>query len=162
MELSFRPNEHEIDNAGKISSDFFKSNGLSDSAVHTQLMILRELINNAIMYGDLAKSKNKITVHIQIAENTIMVEVRNPVDETCFEQLEELDKTIQFIRGYQDPYEAYLLKKMETSQNPSHREINGLGLARIACEGSALLDFFVSKDNILNLFAVKHLNGNLA
>ena len=160
MEISFRPNEHEIDNAGEISSDFLKSNGLSDNAIHTQLMILRELINNGIKYGDLSKSKNKITVHIHIAENTITVEVRNPIDEACFEQLKELDKTIQFIRGYQDPYEAYLLKQKETYKNPSHSEIIGLGLARIACEGSAMLDFFVSKDNILNLFAVKRLNGN--
>jgi len=162
MEINFRPDEREINKAGKISSEFLKSHGFSDNAVHTQIKILRELISNGIRYGNLAKSENKITVQIHIAENTITVEVSNPVDETCYEQLKELDKTLQFIRGYQDPYEAYLLKQKENSQNSSHQEINGLGLARIACEGSAILDFFVSKDNILNLFAVKSLNGNLA
>ena len=160
IEINLRPDGHEIDKAGKKSSDFLKSHGFSDDAIHTQIMILRELIHNGIRYGNLNKSENKITAHIHIAENTITFEVKNPVDETCFERLKELDTTIQFIRGYQDPFEAYLLKRKEVSQNASHSETNGLGLARIACEGRAILDFFVSEDNILNLYAVKSLNGN--
>jgi hypothetical protein len=162
MEINFRPDEKDIDKAGELSGDFLRSLGFSDKAVHTQLMILRELIKNGIKYGNVMKTKNEITAHIRIAENKITIEVRNPVDETCFEHLKELDKTIQFIRGYQDPYEAYQLKQKETNQNSSHHDTNGLGLARIACEGSVIIDFFVSKDNILNLCAVRSLNGSLA
>ena len=36
----------------------------------------------------------------------------------------------------------------------------GIGLARIAYEAGAVLDFFVDEDNILNLSAVRSLNGD--
>jgi hypothetical protein len=161
IEINLRPDGHEIDKAGEMGSDFLKSHGFSDNAIHTQIMILRELIQNGIKYGNINKSENEITAHIHIAENTITFAVMNPVDESCFEQLRELDKTIQFIRGYQDPFEAYHLKQEEASQNSGCNEVNGLGLARIACEGRAILDFFVSEDNILNLYAVKNLDNKL-
>ncbi len=160
IEINLKPVGHEIDKAGEKSGDFLKSHGFSDDAIHAQIMILRELIHNGIRYGKFTPSENKITAHIHIAENTITFEVKNPVDETCFERLKELDKTIQFIRGYQDPFEAYRVKQKEASQNSTCSEVNGLGLARIACEGRAILDFFVSEDNILNLYAVKNLDDN--
>jgi hypothetical protein len=155
IKINLRPDGHEIDKAGEKSSNFLKSHGFSDDAIHAQIMILTGLIHNGIRYGKFTPSKNKITAHIHIAENTITFEVKNPVDKTCFERLKELDKTIQLIRGYQDPFEAYLLKQKEVSQNSTGSEANGLGLARIACEGKAIVDFFVSEDNILNLYAVK-------
>jgi hypothetical protein len=160
IEINLSPDGHEIDKAGEKSSDFFKSHGFSDDAIHTQIMILKELIHNGIRFGNRNKPENKITAHIHIAENTITFEVMNPVDETCFERLKELDKTIQFIRGYQDPFEAYLLKQKEASKNSACSEVDGLGLARIACEGRAILDFFVSEDNILKLYAIKNLDDN--
>jgi hypothetical protein len=155
IKINLRPDGHEIDKAGEKSGDFLKSHGFSDDAIHAQVKILTELIHNGIRYGKFSPSENTITAHINITENTITFEVKNPVDETCFERLKELDKTIQFIKGYQDPFEAYLLKQKEASQNSTCSEANGLGLARIACEGKAIVDFFVSEDNILNLSAVK-------
>jgi len=155
IKINLRPDGHEIDKAGEKSSNFLKSHGFSDDAIHAQIMILTELIHNGIRYGKFTPSENKITAHIHITENTITCEVKNPVDKTCFERLKELDKTIQFIRGYQDPSEAYLLKQKEASKNSTGSEANGLGLARIACEGKTIVDFFVNEDNILNLYAVK-------
>jgi hypothetical protein len=160
IEINLRPKGHEIDEAGKTGSAFLKSQGFSDAEIHAQISILRELIHNGIRYGKFTPSKDKITALIHITENTITFEVKNPVDESCFERLRELDKTIQFIRGYQDPFEAYLLKQKEASQKAICSEANGLGLARIACEGRTILDFFVGEDNILNFCAVRNLDDD--
>ena len=38
---------------------------------------------------------------------------------------------------------------------PDRVKANGFGLARIAYKAGAVLDFYVSEDNILHLFAVR-------
>jgi hypothetical protein len=83
----------------------------------------------------------------------------HPVDHTCCDKLKELDKTIQFIRGYQNPFEAYMLKRKEASKSSSCDVTNSLGLARIAYEENAMLDFFISEDNDLFLSAVSSLEA---
>jgi hypothetical protein len=133
----------------KKVSNFFKLHGFSDDTVCEQSMILRELIKNGIKYGKFTPSKKNISTHTY-PENTITVEVKNPLGETCYDQLKELDKTIQFIRGYQDPLEAYMVKQKEARNQSSGCEANGLGLAKVAYEGKAIFDFFISEDNILN------------
>jgi len=160
IEINLRPEGQEIDRAGETGREFLKSQGFSDEAIHGQISILRELIHNGIRYGKFTPSEDKITALIHLTENTIIFEVKNPVDETCFERLKELDKTIRFIRGYQDPFEAYLLKQKEAFQKSGYSETNGLELARIASEGRTILDFFVGEDNILNFYAVKNLDDN--
>ena len=89
----------------------------------------------------------------------INVEVKNPVDETAYSHLKKLDKTIQWIRGYQDPFEPYMKKAREVSEKPLGDEVSGLGLAEIAYKGKAILDFFVSEDNILNVSAVTSIDN---
>ena len=81
------------------------------------------------------------------------MEVTNPFDESCRADLETLDRLVQWIRGHQDPFEAYLEKLEEVSRKPLQDETSGLGLARIAYEGGALLDFFVDERNFLNVSA---------
>jgi len=88
------------------------------------------------------------------------VEVRQAVEKSFQRQLDELDKTIQWIRVYGDPFEPYMKKLREECENPNNHKANGIGLARIAYEAGAILDFFVSEDNILNLSAVRNLNGD--
>ena len=158
IRLNFKPIGGVIGKTGIKINNFLKSHGFSDEAVNTQNMIIRELINSGIKYGRLTSSDNEIIVNIFIAENTITFEVKNLVDDTCFDRIKELDKTIQFIRGYQDPFEPYLIKQREAAENPSTANRNGLGLARVAYEGGAILDFFVGEDNYMNLFAVRNLD----
>lgn len=158
MSFNLKPNGGDIEKAGQKSSSFLKSHGFSDEAVDTQIMILRELINSGIKYGKFTSSKNEITINIYISDNEITFEVKNPVDETCVDGLKELEKTIQFIRGYQDPFEPYLIKRREAALNPSPNDSNGLGLAKAAYEGRAMLDFFAGADNFMNLFAVRTID----
>ena len=123
-------------------------------------MIISELIENGIKYGNFKMMENKVVVMIHFEENMITIEVFNPVDETASKHLSRLDKTIQWIRGYQDPFEAYIERIKEVSKKPLHDEESGIGLVRIAYEGKALLDFFVGENNILNVSVVSNLEGD--
>ena len=158
--FNLKLNDNEIDKAGKKGSNFLKSHGFSNETVQAQIMILRELINNGKKFETPSSSDSEMTVFLLVEEKAITVEVRKAVEESSQRQLNELDKTIQWIRGYQDPFEPYLKKLTEISEDSNSSEANVIGLARIAYETGAILDFFVSEDNILNLSAVRSLNGD--
>jgi hypothetical protein len=155
VNFSLKPNYQNIKNVEKRVSNFFKLHGLPDGAIQAQIMILNELIKNGLKYGKAGQSENEITVDINIAEHEICLEVRNSVDKTSCDRLKELERTVQILRGYQDPFEAYLEIKKQASKHTSNAMADGFGLARIAYEGKAVFDFFVSDDNILNQSATR-------
>ena len=65
-----------------------------------------------------------------------------------------LDDTDSTRKGCTTYIAALLVEKLkEISKKPLEDEESGLGLARIAYEGKAILDFFVFED-ILNVSAV--------
>ena len=160
LKLNLKPIWRDINKAGEKSVCFLRSHGFSDDTVQIQINILNGLIKNGIKYANFTPSANEISVRLQIDNCNYTIEVTNPVDETCRNRLKELDKTIQFIRGYQDPYEAYSIKMAEIAAHRSDAAANDLGLVKIACEGGAILDFFVSEDNFLNLSAVGNFDGD--
>lgn len=157
MKLTLRPKWDEIEKVRNGSGQFLTSHGCPNDTVHAVTMVVSELIENSIKYGIFAIPEDKVTVDIYVAENIITVEVTNPVDETAENHLENLDRTIQWIRGYQDPFEAYIERLKDVSKKPLANEESGLGLVRMAYEGNAILDFFVGEDNILNVSAVSDL-----
>ena len=153
--------EHEIEKADKKSSSFLRSHGFSKETVQAQIKILRELIHNGKKFDNPSSAKeSELSVFLLVEDKAITVEIRKAVEESSQRQLIELDKTIQWIRGYQDPFEPYMQKVGEIRENLNQGEANGIGLARIAYEAGAILDFFVSEDNVLNLSAVRNLNGD--
>ena len=141
-------------------SDFLKAHGFSDDMVQTQMTILHQLISSGRKFGNLMASENEMTVLLFIEKNAIIAEVRKPVDESSYSQLNELDKTIQSIRGwgYQDPFEPYKIKNKEICRTSQNFEAEGFELARIAYKEGAVLDFYVSEAGILNLSAVRNLD----
>jgi hypothetical protein len=64
---------------------------------------------------------------------------------------------VQWIRGHQNPFEAYMTRLQEVSGQALDHPESGLGLVRIAYEGQALRDFFVDDQNILAVSAVHPL-----
>ena len=146
-------NGNEIEKyRGKIS-EFLKLHGVSDEVIEKQIMIVKELLKSCVRYSGFKVKQQKMTVQIHIRKNKITVEVSNPINGIQNKKLERLDKTIQFIRGYQDPFEAYL-KLKAISGNRS----NELALAKLAYEGKTVLDFFVGEDNIMNMSAIGTIN----
>ena len=130
-------------------------------------MVISELIengikymglNDGIKYSDNILPGTKVDIMLNISKNEITIEVINPVDDSAQKHLKQLDKTIQWIRGYQDPFEAYIEKLKEISKRPLKDMESGLGLVRIAYEGKAALDFFVEDNNILNVSAIADIS----
>lgn len=150
----------EMEKMRQITGSFMKSHGISEDAVQAQFRIIKELIKTGTTYGNFSAADTEIMLNVQVDENTIAVEISNPINEADFERLKELDKTIQFIRGYQDPYEAYSRRLSDVAATPFNTEVNDLDLVKVAYEGGAILDFFVNEDNFLNLSAVGSLEGD--
>lgn len=156
MTLNLKPYENEIPGVAEKSSRFLKSHGFSNETIQSQLTLIKELIKNGLSYGKFNPSA-KMMVKIQLEDNAINVLVSSPVGECDRNHFTELDKMIQWMRGYQDPYEAYLKKLSENLNTPPNEKSNGLRLVKAAYEGKAILDFVVNEDNILNLSAVRYL-----
>ena len=159
MEFKLKSNGNELEELEQKTSNFLKYHGYPDSTIHAQLMILRELITSGKKIDDLRLSEFEMSVDLQIENDSITVEVKKSVCESAYGKLEELDKEIQWIRGYQDPFEPYSIKLAEASSTSHSAETVGFGLAKIAYEADAIIDFYVSEDNILNLSAVCNLNA---
>ncbi len=157
IEFDVKPDWDEIEKVRNESADFLQAHELSDDTTHSLSMIISELIENGLKYGDFETEGNKVVVIINVAANMVTVEVLNPVNKSAYEHLSKLDKTIQWIRGYQDPFEAYIERIKEVSKKPLHDMESGIGLVRIAYEGNAVIDFFVAENNMLNVSVVSNL-----
>lgn len=154
LKIDLRPDTYMIGKVKRKTVEFLKSQDFSDDVIRSQMDIIQELFRNAIKCSQFTKSENKMTIKVFVDTDTITVELKNPVDDSSNRHLKELDETIQWIRGYQDPFEAYMIKMHECHAGSQCPDICGLDLARIAYEGNALLDFFVSEENILNISAI--------
>jgi hypothetical protein len=160
IKFSVKPEWDEIEKIRNESAEFLQSHEFSDDTIHSLSMIISELIENGIKYGNFKMVENRVGVIINIERNAVTIEVLNPVDASADEHLSKLDKTIQWIRGYQDPFEAYIERIKEVSKKPLKDTESGIGLVRIAYEGKALLDFFVGENNILNVSVVSNIEGD--
>ncbi len=160
IEFNVKPEWDEIEKIRNESAEFLQAHELTDDTIHSLSMIISELIENGIKYGNFKMVENKVVVIISIERNAVTIEVLNPVDENAEKHLSRLDKTIQWIRGYQDPFEAYIERIKEVSKKPLKDAESGIGLVRIAYEGKALLDFFVGENNILNVSVVSNIEGD--
>ena len=160
IEFKVKPEWDEIEKIRNESAEFLQAHEFTDDTIHSLSMIISELIENGIKYGNFKMVENRVAVIINIDRNTVTIEVLNPVDENADKHLSRLDKTIQWIRGYQDPFEAYIERIKEVSKKPLKDAESGIGLVRIAYEGKALLDFFVGENNILNVSVVANIEGD--
>jgi len=160
IEFKVKPEWDEIEKIRNESAEFLQTHELTDDTIHSLSMIISELIENGIKYGNFKMVENRVAVNINMYRNTVTIEVLNPVDENADKHLSRLDKTIQWIRGYQDPFEAYIERIKEVSKKPLKDAESGIGLVRIAYEGKALLDFFVGENSILNVSVVANIEGD--
>lgn len=158
-EFSLKSNGGELKKLEQKISIFLKYHEYSDDTIKAQIMILRELIKSGNKFDDLRPSEFEMSVLLHIEDNRITVELKKSVCESAYGKLEDLDKTIQWIRSSQDPLEHYMINLAETSGASHISGTNGLGLARITQEANAIIDFYVSEDSILNLSAVSNLDA---
>jgi hypothetical protein len=151
------PAEPEWDQIGTIwdpCDRFLGANGLDGDDRYALCMVVRELVENAVKYGHYEGGGPPIDVDLTVAPGEVTIQVRNPLGVDSL-HLREFDRAIQWIRGYQDPFEAYVEKLRRVSSAPSEPGKSGLGLTRIAYEGRCLLDFYVDDSNTLAVSAVR-------
>jgi hypothetical protein len=148
-----QPNWNELDKIEEVLESFFKANYIPESHYDPIYMVTTELVENSIKYGSFTSEKSKILLSIKYKKNRIIVEVKNPISEKSASHLHKLDSKIQWIRGFQNPFEAYVERLREVSSKTLEEGESGLGLVRIAYEGQSLLDFYLDEQNNLTVIA---------
>jgi hypothetical protein len=161
IEMTLSPHWDQIEKVRRRTSAFLKNQGLSRELIDALTMVSSELVENGMKYGCFEESENGLTFHLHLVEKNVIVEVTHPTSSNAAQHLRRLDRTIQWIRGFQDPFQAYLEKLKEVARRPINDSESGLGLVRIAYEGKSILDFFVAEDNALNVSAIAGLEKGL-
>ena len=154
IKATLGPDWDKIEPLRLQAHDFFKSHGLSYNVVQSLVMVLGELLENSVKYGSYKRSDGHIQISLDVGKRIITIEVTNPIDDSSLDDLRSLDRMIQWVRGYQDPFEAYIERLKEVAKKPLHDKESGLGIVRIAYEGDVILDFFVSEENLLTVSAI--------
>jgi hypothetical protein len=154
---SIRPDWNEIKLVRESTADFLRGNGFEDDTVNAILMVSNELTENAVKYGCFRDLSPSILHCISVAGGRITVEVTHPLGQLESSQLKRLDQQVQWIRGFQNRFEAYLEKLKDISSRDLCEGESGLGLVRIAYEGQAVLDFYLSDEGNLCVSAVHTL-----
>lgn len=149
----FKPVWDEIDMARELCTRYLQKQNFDIDVIDAIVMISSELLENAIKYGNYDEDRENIDFKVFI-NNEIIVEVQCPIDVEKSHHFKKLDRTIQWIRGHQDPFEAYIEKLKSVSSKPLGDNESGLGLFRIAYEGEAVLDFYVDESSYISVSAV--------
>jgi hypothetical protein len=151
--LDIPPDWDAIDRVREEVIRFLRDRSEDGSVIDAIAMVVSELTENAIKYGKFAAS-DRVAVSVDASDHAITVEVRNPTSSEDMVQLARLDRTIQWIRGYQDPFQAYLARLQEVSMQNVESGESGLGLVRVAYEGESSLDFYLGEGGTLAVSAV--------
>jgi hypothetical protein len=156
FELTLSPDWSAVRAAWDPCRGMLERSGLDADESYTLAMVAQELLENAVKYG--AEDGDGIALSLRVESEDVTVEVRSRVgvDDA---HLRSFDRTVQWIRGHQDPFEAYVERLKQTSARPYASGDSGLGLARIAYEGRCALDFYVDAGSILAVSAVYRRGG---
>jgi hypothetical protein len=131
--------------------------GLRPDEAYALAMVGQELLENAVKYGASGPGEVlRMRLRVERDEVTVEVASRVGVDDA---HLKSFDQTVQWIRSFQDPFEAYVERLKEVAAAPYAHGTSGLGLTRIAYEGRCALDFYVDAGNTLAVSAVYRREG---
>jgi hypothetical protein len=155
LELNLNANGSELEKVLRESNSFFNTHGISKKISNEQTMVLTKLTKFLALYGRNKRSDDKIKIQINIENDKIIIEAIKSASTMDFDQIEKLEEVIQFIRGFQDPFEAFTKLKKKLIENYNSDTL--LEIAKIACEGDAFVDFFVD-EKMLNLSSVKYID----
>ncbi len=153
LNKTFNPQWGEVERARLICSEYLESNHYEIDTIDAITMICSELVENAVKYGDFISTEDKISLNI-LLNDKIIIEVKCPIIRSKNQHFHRLDRIIQWIRGHQNPFEAYIEKLKMVAVKPLDDPEGGLGLFRIAYEGQAVLDFYVGDEGLISISAV--------
>jgi hypothetical protein len=151
LELRIAPEWDAVKAAWEPCHAMLKESGLTSDEAYALAMVCQELLENAVKYGAFPNDRG-VRLEVQVSSREVIVEAKNPVGVDSA-HLRRFDQTIQWIRGFQDPFEAYVERMKIVSAETYHGGESGLGLTRIAYEGRCFLDFYVDPTNTLAVSA---------
>lgn len=151
LELRIAPEWDAVKAAWEPCHAMLKDSGLTADEAYALAMVCQELLENAVKYGAFA-SDGTVGLAVHVGADEAIVEAKNPLGVDSA-HLRRFDQTIQWIRGFQDPFEAYVERMKAVSAASYHGGESGLGLTRIAYEGRCVLDFYVDATNTLAVSA---------
>jgi len=155
FELKLVPDWDTVKSSWDDCHRFLLEHGLDQDQAYALSMTAQELLENAVKYGGFTNPEQRVELAINLDDRSIIIDVRAPAHRDPV-KLRKLDESIQWIRGYQSPFEAYVEKLKQVSAQPYAPGESGLGLARIAYEGQCVLDFYVDETDVLAMSAVHH------
>ena len=158
LKFSIKEISDEYENFSIEIHNLLKYQKLSLSEIEAQIMIIKGLIETAVQLDDVRNDDGELTIQIFIEQKSVTVEVRKQVSQSSYVMLEELDKAIQWIRGHQSPLDPYITEFKEISSKSQKSQTIAHGLAKLAYETEAVLDFYVTESSILNLSAIRYLD----
>lgn len=154
IQYSIEPVWKNIDPIRRQTREFLAKNKASETQIDAIIMSLSELLENAVKYGTYNNDHSLIFSTISLSRHNITVEVKSPISDKDDVNFARLDKTIQWIRGFQNPFQAYIEKLKEISIKSLTDRESGLGITRIAYEGQSIVDFYLGDDNTISVSAV--------
>lgn len=157
MQFQITPEWENLDTVRDKTADFLRMNHVDEETMDAIMMNISELTENAIKYGSFDEKNNEIRSVVTITPGDIIVEVSNPLKQGDNFNPERLDRIVQWIRGYQNPFEAYIEKLKEVAMQPQTEGESGLGIVRIAYEGQSIIDFYINEQGVISVSAVYHL-----
>ncbi len=157
IKLKVAPEWENLDAVRVQTDEFLKTKNFDSDTRDSIRMNISELMENAVKYGRFNDNMREIEASVMVTRDDIIVEVRSPVKNEDDENLRKLDRVVQWIRGFQNPFEAYIEKLKEVATQPSCDSESGLGIVRIAYEGQSIIDFYINELSIISVSAVYHL-----
>ena len=146
MELTLKSHVNGLKDLRVKSYQALKNFHYPESTIQSQMMVLNALVATAEKFDNLKSPHIDMAVLLEMKTDSITVEIKKSVCDSAFCKLDQLDQVIQWLRSNLDTYGTYGC--------PLASENNGFALAEIALETGAVIDFYVSEDNLLNLSAV--------
>lgn len=131
--------------------DHLGGQGLDPDVVYALSMAAQELLENAVKYGA-HDDGTELELTLTVGTREVTVEVKGRITPDP-RMLTRLDETIQWIRGFQDPFQAYVERLEQVSAQPFTSGESGLGLTRVAYEARCLLDFYLDDPDLLAVCA---------
>lgn len=153
LKVPVRPEWSEIDHVRTATREFLRQRDVEGETIDAVAMVVTELLENANKYG-VFNGGATIRLQVKVQAASIVVEVQNPIGPDAEPHLARLDRMVQWIRSFQDPFQAYLERLRQVSAEALDSRESGLGLARIAYEGRSLIDFCLGRDGTLTVSAV--------
>jgi len=157
--FKFKQDESEVE-AERLMENMIallKAHDCSDDFTKTQIEIIEQLIEKGSHFGTRNSGDPEMTVCLSIEDGEVTAEVKSKVSESDFDKLEDLDRTIQRLRGSQVPYRPYMANPEPVHHHTKNNSMNGSELCRLAFDARVDFDFYVDEEDILNLFAVRSL-----